>query len=108
MGQIIDLVTNPNTTHIFGVSFSTFAVGLAGVFLLGAAANTGRVVMFRIAGERIVQRLRNNLYTSILHQDISFFDRERCVRALVIASVCTAASTCIRMDGSHASTHGSM
>ena len=29
------------------------------------------------SGERIVQRLRNNLFQSILKQDISFFDAER-------------------------------
>lgn len=47
------------------------------VFVLGAAANAGRVLLFRIAGERIIQRLRNDLYKSILKQDMAFFDKNR-------------------------------
>jgi ABC-type multidrug transport system fused ATPase/permease subunit len=35
------------------------------------------ITIFLCLGERIVQRLRNKLFQSILKQDISFFDAER-------------------------------
>ncbi|KAI9306166.1 P-loop containing nucleoside triphosphate hydrolase protein [Cunninghamella echinulata] len=37
----------------------------------------GRVILFRLSGERIIQRLRNNLFKNIIHQEIAFFDRNR-------------------------------
>jgi ABC transporter fused permease/ATP-binding protein len=44
------------------------------VFTLQAIASTIRYYLFTMAGERIVQRLRRNLYSSILKQEIAFFD----------------------------------
>ena len=44
------------------------------VFTLQAVASTIRYYLFTMAGERIVQRLRRNLYTAILQQEIAFFD----------------------------------
>lgn len=77
MGKIIDIVTNPSMEGYMGMTMTEFAGALSLVFVLGAAANTGRVLLFRIAGERIIQRLRNDLYKSILRQDMAFFDRNR-------------------------------
>ncbi|CAO3644204.1 unnamed protein product [Mucor hiemalis] len=77
MGKIIDIVTNPSMDRYMGMTMTEFAGALSLVFVVGAAANTGRVLLFRIAGERIIQRLRNDLYKSILKQDMAFFDRNR-------------------------------
>ncbi|MEQ1724172.1 MAG: ABC transporter transmembrane domain-containing protein, partial [Pseudobdellovibrio sp.] len=44
------------------------------VFTLQAIASTIRYYLFTMAGERIVQRLRRDLYSSILKQEIAFFD----------------------------------
>lgn len=44
------------------------------VFTLQAVASTIRYYLFTMAGERIVQRLRQNLYSAILKQEIAFFD----------------------------------
>jgi ABC transporter fused permease/ATP-binding protein len=44
------------------------------VFTFQAIASTIRYYLFTMAGERIVQRLRRNLYSSILKQEIAFFD----------------------------------
>lgn len=44
------------------------------VFTLQALASTIRYYLFTMAGERIVQRLRHNLYSAILKQEIAFFD----------------------------------
>ena len=44
------------------------------VFTFQAIASTIRYYLFTMAGERIVQRLRRDLYSSILKQEIAFFD----------------------------------
>jgi len=44
------------------------------VHFAGVLASFARTAIMGAAGERIVSRLRNNLYSSILSQDISFFD----------------------------------
>lgn len=44
------------------------------VFVLQAIASTIRYYLFTMAGERIVQRLRSDLYSAILRQEIAFFD----------------------------------
>jgi ATP-binding cassette subfamily B protein len=44
------------------------------VFLVQAIASTIRYYLFSMAGERIVLRLRKDLYSHILDQDILFFD----------------------------------
>ncbi|KAG1294344.1 hypothetical protein G6F66_005299 [Rhizopus arrhizus] len=77
MGKIIDIVTNPSVNNYLGLTMPEFAGVLSMVFVVGAAANTGRVMLFRISGERIIQKLRNDLYKSVLKQDMSFFDKNR-------------------------------
>jgi ABC-type multidrug transport system fused ATPase/permease subunit len=44
------------------------------IHFTGVAAAFVRTAMMGAAGERIVSRLRNNLYSSILRQEIAFFD----------------------------------
>lgn len=44
------------------------------VFTLQAVASTIRYYLFTMAGERIVQNLRSNLYAAVLKQEIAFFD----------------------------------
>ncbi|OZJ01380.1 hypothetical protein BZG36_05702, partial [Bifiguratus adelaidae] len=77
MGKIIDIVTNPGQTTFLNLSLPQLFVILSGVFCIGALANVCRVLIFRITGERIIQRLRNDLYKAILKQEMGFFDRER-------------------------------
>jgi ABC-type multidrug transport system fused ATPase/permease subunit len=77
MGKIIDLVTNPDIHEFAGLTMPQFFTVVSGIFVIGGLANMGRVMLFRISGERIIQRLRNNLYGSILKQDMSFFDKNR-------------------------------
>ncbi|KAJ2762646.1 ATP-binding cassette permease mdl1 [Coemansia sp. BCRC 34490] len=77
MGKIIDMVTNTEAAIPLGLTLKQAFVGLGGVFVLGAAANAGRVVLIRTAGERMVARLRRLVFDRIVHQDMAFFDRNR-------------------------------
>ncbi|GAA5827146.1 hypothetical protein JCM11251_001141 [Rhodosporidiobolus azoricus] len=72
IGRIIDLFSGQNAS--LPLSVPTAATLLAVFFGLGAAANMGRVIMMRIAGQRIVARLRQQAYTNVLKQDIGWHD----------------------------------
>src|SRR5260370_362048 len=50
------------------------AVAMVIVLAIQAAAGSMRFVLFTVAGERIVTRLREDVYRAILRQEIAFFD----------------------------------
>jgi ABC transporter fused permease/ATP-binding protein len=53
------------------------ALGMAAVSLIFGVSIALRFLMFNVAGERIVTRLRDRLYRSILDQEVAFFDARR-------------------------------
>jgi ABC transporter fused permease/ATP-binding protein len=53
------------------------ALAMAAVSLVFGASIAIRYVLFSIAGERVVTRLREQLYRAILDQEIAFFDARR-------------------------------
>ncbi|KAJ2458563.1 ATP-binding cassette permease mdl1 [Coemansia sp. RSA 2424] len=77
MGKIIDMVTNSGASIPMGLSLTQVFVGLGSVFVVGAIANAGRVMLIRTAGERMIARLRKLIFERIMHQDLGFFDRNR-------------------------------
>jgi ABC transporter fused permease/ATP-binding protein len=58
-------------------SINSLAMALLMIAVLQSASVTGRVYLFTLCGERIVARLRDRLYRSILSQEIAFFDQRR-------------------------------
>lgn len=79
IGKILDIATKSDqgTDQLFGLDLSTFYLALGGVLTLGAAANYGRIIILRIVGERIVARLRTQLYRRTFIQNAEFFDANR-------------------------------
>lgn len=79
IGKILDIATKSDSgaDQLFGVDLSTFYIALAGVLTLGASANYGRIIILRIVGERIVARLRTQLYRRTFIQNAEFFDANR-------------------------------
>uniref|UniRef100_A0A2K5Y2P3 ATP-binding cassette sub-family B member 10, mitochondrial n=1 Tax=Mandrillus leucophaeus TaxID=9568 RepID=A0A2K5Y2P3_MANLE len=76
LGKIIDVIyTNP--TVDYSDNLTRLCLGLSGVFLCGAAANAIRVYLMQTSGQRIVNRLRTSLFSSILRQEVAFFDKTR-------------------------------
>jgi ABC transporter fused permease/ATP-binding protein len=53
------------------------ALALGAVFLVQSVAIALRYYLFTTAGERVVARLRENLFGSLVHQEIAFFDERR-------------------------------
>lgn len=79
IGKIMDIATKPDTgsDQLFGLDLTTFYIALGGVLALGAAANYGRIIILRIVGERIVTRLRSQLFRRTFVQNAEFFDANR-------------------------------
>ncbi|KAJ1843930.1 ATP-binding cassette permease mdl1 [Coemansia sp. RSA 2708] len=77
MGKIIDIVTSASATVPFGLTLGQVFGGLGAVFVAGAVANAGRIVLIRTAGERMIARLRTQLFARLMRQDPAFFDRNR-------------------------------
>ncbi|MCP3105356.1 ATP-binding cassette domain-containing protein [Myxococcus sp. K15C18031901] len=53
------------------------ALGMFGVFVVQGIAMALRVYLFGTAGERVVTRLRKQLFQSLLAQEVAFFDERR-------------------------------
>lgn len=78
IGKILDLATNENGEgRLFGLDLKQFYIALGCVLTLGAVANYGRIIILRIVGERIVSRLRSQLYRRTYVQNAEFFDANR-------------------------------
>lgn len=79
VGRILDLATQGDveTTRIFGLTMTQFFVAFGAFLTLGAVANFGRIILLRIVGERVVARLRSQLYRRTYTQDAEFFDANR-------------------------------
>ncbi|TPX15170.1 uncharacterized protein E0L32_004728 [Thyridium curvatum] len=79
VGRILDLATKGEAEEVrlFGLTLTQFFLGFAGFLTLGAMANFGRIILLRIVGERVVARLRSQLYRRTYTQDAEFFDANR-------------------------------
>ncbi|KAI9852757.1 MAG: ATP-binding cassette permease mdl1 [Thelocarpon superellum] len=78
IGKILDIATNASQSDtLFGLELSHFYIALGGVLTVGAAANYGRIIILRIVGERIVARLRSQLFRRTYVQNAEFFDANR-------------------------------
>ncbi|KAJ2817699.1 ATP-binding cassette permease mdl1, partial [Coemansia erecta] len=77
MGKIVDIVTSASAAIPFGLSLGQVFTGLGAIFVVGAMANAGRIVLIRTAGERMIARLRGQIFDRIMRQDLGFFDRNR-------------------------------
>ena len=76
IGRIMDAATQQQGT-LFGVPMNQFYLGLGTLLACGACANYGRIVLLRIVGERIVTKLRSQLFKRTFVQNAEFFDANR-------------------------------
>jgi putative ABC transport system ATP-binding protein len=79
IGKILDLATKDPAegATLLGLQINQFYAALACLLTLGAAANYGRIIILRIVGERLVARLRSQLYRRTYVQNAEFFDANR-------------------------------
>ncbi|CAJ2507962.1 Uu.00g091480.m01.CDS01 [Anthostomella pinea] len=79
VGKIMDLATTTTfeDTRIFGLTLYQFFPAFALFLSVGACSNFGRIVLLRIIGERVVTRLRSQLFRRTVNQDAEFFDANK-------------------------------
>lgn len=79
IGKILDLATKPDggIEQVFGIELSTFYLVLGGLVVVGAGAQFGRNVLLRVVGERVVARLRSQLFRRTYTQNAEFFDANK-------------------------------
>ncbi|XP_041649367.1 ATP-binding cassette sub-family B member 10, mitochondrial [Cheilinus undulatus] len=78
LGKVIDTIyTTGADAETMAASLTSLCIMLTGVFLCGGAANAARVYLMQISGEQIIRDLRASLFSSILRQEVAFFDKNR-------------------------------
>ncbi|KAL1296628.1 hypothetical protein AAFC00_000115 [Neodothiora populina] len=77
IGKILDSSTNPDLDKLFGLTVPAFYLAFGSILAVGAAANYGRIIILRIVGERVVTRLRSQLFRRTFVQNAEFFDANR-------------------------------
>lgn len=80
IGKILDLATTDSQVagnSLFKLENQHFFLILGAILSLGAAANYGRILILRIIGERVISRLRSQLFRRTFVQDAEFFDANR-------------------------------
>lgn len=79
IGKILDLSTKPDggIERVFGIELSTFYIVLGGLVVVGAGAQFGRNVLLRVVGERVVARLRSQIFRRTYAQNAEFFDANK-------------------------------
>ena len=74
MGKVIDTIfSGPEA----GDNLKKITLALSGVCLIGGLANFGRVLLINLSSQRIVARVRRNIYSAILRQEPAFFDAKK-------------------------------
>jgi ABC transporter fused permease/ATP-binding protein len=76
-GSLFDDALTAGTGKVDLGHVDRMAAGLVVIFALTAVASALRFTLFSRAGERIVNRLRGDLYASLMHQETAFFDTQK-------------------------------
>jgi len=80
IGKFLDVATKSGeegNNLLYGFDLQTLYLALGGILLVGAGANYGRIIILRVVGERIVARLRSQLFRRTFVQNAEFFDANR-------------------------------
>ena len=80
IGKFLDVATKSSENgenQLYGFDLTTLYMALGGILVIGAGANYGRIIILRIVGERIVARLRSQLFRRTFAQNAEFFDANR-------------------------------
>lgn len=75
IGKLIDYFSTTNPEIPFGLSATAAAGLLLSMFTVGALANATRAFLMKMAGQRIVARLREQTYASALRQEVEYVER---------------------------------
>ncbi|KAH7098295.1 P-loop containing nucleoside triphosphate hydrolase protein [Auriculariales sp. MPI-PUGE-AT-0066] len=76
VGKLIDFFSTTSQQELlFGMEPRTAGVALLALFTVGGIANATRAFMMKMAGQRIIARLREQTYASALRQEVEFVEK---------------------------------
>ena len=73
VGQLVDGVTGTDGEQVL----NQMTLLLVAVFVVAGFATAARSYLFTVSGERVVARLRRDLYRAVISQEVAFFDQRR-------------------------------
>ena len=73
IGHVLDISIAPASV----ISHEALSAGLFGLFMIQSSLIVFRSALLNIAGERLSAGIRRDLFKSILHQDIAWFDSQK-------------------------------
>ncbi|XP_071441482.1 ATP-binding cassette sub-family B member 10, mitochondrial [Hetaerina americana] len=76
LGKVIDIIYT-SEAGLMKEKLYMIAGALFGVFIIGGLCNFGRVYLMSISGQRITQALRTKVFSSIMKQEVGFFDTNK-------------------------------
>lgn len=76
LGKIIDMLQSYKHEEL-RQRLKQVTLALVGVFGIGALANFGRVYLILTTSQRIIKRIREQLFQSILRKEMAFFDKQK-------------------------------
>lgn len=78
IGKLIDFIQSSSSDRVaMKEKLTNVTLAMTALFVVGALANFGRVYIIQSTGQRIVARLRQRLFSSIMSQEMAFFDRNK-------------------------------
>lgn len=76
IGKLIDFIQTGDR-ETMKENLKKVSLVMMGIFLIGAAANFGRVYIIQSTGQQIVMRLRQNTFKAMMAQEMAFFDKNK-------------------------------
>jgi ATP-binding cassette subfamily B (MDR/TAP) protein 10 len=77
MGRVLDVIYAAQEQGEMVKQLSLLCKVFVAIFVIGAVANFGRVVLIQISGQRIINSLREKIFGAVLRQEMAFFDQRR-------------------------------
>jgi len=76
VGKLIDFFgSSAPQSLLFGLDPTTAGIAIFGLFTVGGVAGAMRAYLMKIAGQRIIARLREQTYGSALRQEVEFVEK---------------------------------
>ena len=74
-GFVIDALSRPLSPDLKAVKTYSIIMGI--ITIISAIASYFRALCFSIMSERISRNLSNDVFASLVHKDVSFFDEKK-------------------------------
>ncbi|XP_062503697.1 ATP-binding cassette sub-family B member 10, mitochondrial-like [Corticium candelabrum] len=77
MGRVLDVIYAAQGRGEMVEKLSFMCKVFVLIFVIGALANFGRIVLIQTSGQKVIRRLREMVFGAVLRQEMAFFDQSR-------------------------------